>query len=104
MSCKPKCANSGSVDPISGKDLMISQKGNPKFKEFGIIHPQCESCLVEQIGKQAISDCIKTKEVALKMCEKALGIERPQPPPDPVNIKSKPGESFLEFKQRLEGK
>jgi len=77
MSCKPKCGNSGSVDPETGRDLMISQPGNQKFGgKWGVIHPQCEGCLIEQIGKQALEDCMKAKEVGLGMMEKTLGIKR----------------------------
>jgi hypothetical protein len=76
MACRPKCANHGSVDPVTGRDWMISQTGNPKFGgKWGVIHPQCLGCLVEQIAKQGIEDCMKIKETALTMMEKALGIK-----------------------------
>jgi len=67
MSCKPKCAHYGKKDE-EGRWLMLSQKGNLKYPENLTIHPQCLTCLMEDI----IEELQEEKESTLKYLEKNL--------------------------------
>ena len=48
MSCFPKCLKTASHDN-QGHRIMVSVAGNKKYPVPNTTHPQCESCMADEI-------------------------------------------------------
>ena len=55
MGCSPKCFMTATIDPATGRRLMISAAGNKRFPTPGTQHGQCPECIREELEEAKLA-------------------------------------------------